>query len=285
MANYTVTLADGELWEDGVAKFIQCPSNGENIDGIIVHNASGTTLGTFVLVDANGAATKGISGVWAAGQYIYVRFDTTNKKAQLLNAAISQAVLDKINAITPADIDALALSGGTLTGNLVIEKSSVPLLRVKATNLGRYCETRVDSGGNVLITNRADDSNFRGLVINQESGSLINAVQLGQKINDAWSGYNILHTGNKPSGSYTGNGSEATRTIALGGIASGAVLIKNGTNGRDAIVMNAGAIVSRSGTLIGHAYSAVRFKDNALILNTADTDFNANGITYNYWVL
>ena len=97
----------------------------------------------------------------------------------------------------------------------------------------------------------------------------------------------LFHEGNKPSGSYIGNGSATQRTITIGGIGS-ALLIKSekGT-----------ALIPRSATGFGIVTTGKVFKgfdgshcwfDNdirVLKIQTDDELLNANGITYTYYSL
>lgn len=277
MAKYTVTLAAGELWENGVTKFVQCPSNGEGIDGIIVKNSAGSVLGTFSLVDSNGAATSGIPNMWASGYYIQVRFDTVNSKAQLLNGAISQAVLDKINAITPAQIGAAASSdlakylprdgSAAMTGALKIAKTDNG-----RTQINKNHSATADYGTDVA--DYGASGKFAKLSIKAELNNITFTNNTGAVTE-------ILHTGNKPTGSYTGNGSAESRTIETGGIGN-AILIYSGTG--IAIVTKNGAVVFYSSSASFLAVTSAKFSDGVLTLATTNSVLNGSQ-TYNYQVL
>ena len=99
---------------------------------------------------------------------------------------------------------------------------------------------------------------------------------------DGYSNKTILHTGNKPSGSYTGNGS--TMEVSIGGIGN-ALLLTNSVNGRSMIVMYAGAIGISGGNVVGYSWSAAQYVNGTLKLNSAEFDLNASGVTYKYEVL
>lgn len=94
----------------------------------------------------------------------------------------------------------------------------------------------------------------------------------------------ILHTGNKPTGTYTGNGSATSRTVETGGI--GDVCIINSTQGV-AIVTEYGAIVkTASGTSVtGLASSNVKFIDGVLTIASNSPYVNSSSVEYTYQVV
>lgn len=92
--------------------------------------------------------------------------------------------------------------------------------------------------------------------------------------------HNILHTGNKPSGSYTGNGSAAERTIATGGI--GKCCMVYGGTGEVAYLVPIGAFFHTNG--VATFTSDVWFDNGVIYLRNAYI-INMNGTTYNYQVL
>lgn len=95
--------------------------------------------------------------------------------------------------------------------------------------------------------------------------------------------HTILHTDNKPSGSYTGNGDVTKRIIEIGGISQaiivfsdiGFVIIRNGGIGKYAA----------NGELIGFTYYQTYFIDGSLVIESDHDLLNANGINYWYNVL
>ena len=92
--------------------------------------------------------------------------------------------------------------------------------------------------------------------------------------------YPVLHTGNKPSGSYTGNGSAAARTIEIGGIGQ-VVMVYSGYG--IALVTANGAMCDTGEFKHLNAGSANFYRN--LYLTTADDILNHNGVTYTYQVL
>lgn len=96
--------------------------------------------------------------------------------------------------------------------------------------------------------------------------------------------FSILHSGNKPSGSYTGNGSTAERTINIGG--TGSVLhIFIPHTGWGALVWRYGALVFGGNTVTELNETAARFLEGKLILNTDHYALNVNGQLHYYEML
>lgn len=91
--------------------------------------------------------------------------------------------------------------------------------------------------------------------------------------------YSIFGEHNKPSGSYTGNGSATSRTITVGGI--GNLLITYSANG-SAFITRLGAIILSSGTMKALTYSEAHYQDGILTLATTDSVINANSISVYY---
>ena len=97
--------------------------------------------------------------------------------------------------------------------------------------------------------------------------------------------YLILHTGNKPSGYYTGNGDATERTIATGGI--GNVCIVYGGAGIAIVTPNGAACGGGDGPLTPGSLptSEIRFNNGVLTIKTAAGVVNGSGGWYEYQVL
>lgn len=95
----------------------------------------------------------------------------------------------------------------------------------------------------------------------------------------------VLHTGNKPSGSYTGNGDGAVRTIETGGVAN-CVLLWSEAYGAAFVHENGAIHISKTGVMTLYARGYIRIEAGGnLRCATANDAFNANGATYNYLYL
>jgi hypothetical protein len=183
---------------------------------------------------------------------------------------------------TAAMVGALALNGSNaMTGNLTVERE-YPCAFVKEKTAGRGLRVAAYPNSFSGIENYKDGSNYRGIRINTESDAVSKAVILCQMKAGQWSEYNILHTGNKPSGSYTGNGSATSRTIDTKGI--GHVMIAY-TSVSIALVTYSGAICCNLNTGEVVATKNANFRNGVLTLTTAGDFVNYNSNTYNYQVL
>lgn len=183
---------------------------------------------------------------------------------------------------TAADVGAVSITGDTMKGELCISYGTFPRMAIVAGN----CLTSVEGSYNkssIQNYNAKDDSSNRRIInLYNSSGQadIAKALELVEYKNNATAYYNILHTGSKPSGSYTGNGSAEYRTIETGGIGNCCV-VYGGTN-QAAYLTPIGAFFHSGGTMaftsdVSFANGVIRL-GNAYIINTANT-------TYNYQVL
>lgn len=178
--------------------------------------------------------------------------------------------------------DFLSSGGGTVIGDITIEKSGQPRFFVRNPDIDRFAQFYMNEGGQVGIFNslisETVTKNTTTLILDPATTeNLANLL----RVTRAGIVYNVLHTGNKPTGTYTGNGSATSRTIATGGI--GTMLYLRAT-GYSAIVLESGAIVLKSdGTAQYIPYQQATFKTGKLTLKT-DGILNANGTVVTYTV-
>lgn len=91
----------------------------------------------------------------------------------------------------------------------------------------------------------------------------------------------IFHTGNKPTGTYTGNGSNASRQISIGGIGNIVAIYSNSTIS----IVSFGGFISMQGNSVVGGGTAYVDSNGVLHIANADTALNASGVTYTYQVL
>lgn len=94
--------------------------------------------------------------------------------------------------------------------------------------------------------------------------------------------YNILHTSNKPSGSYTGNGDATERTIDVGGIGN---VLAIWSHHASCYVTAAGVIFLYNDQIFGFGSSKVKFVDGYLTIAESHDALNQLGTVYGYQVL
>lgn len=158
--------------------------------------------------------------------------------------------------------DFLPLTGGTLTGWLEFNGGNGALL-------GMETAAQLIHQNNGLRTN----------VSVSETADLANAVAL---IKEGRNTYNIFGEHNKPSGSYTGNGSATTRTIDTGGL--GDIVAIYSPNVFIFLTIS-GGIVASDGGVKTTSGAEMKFENGVITLNTGDISINYNGVTYYYQVL
>ena len=94
--------------------------------------------------------------------------------------------------------------------------------------------------------------------------------------------HNILHTGNKPTGTYTGNGSAEQRVINIGGI--GDVALVTSMYGT-ALVSASGGFASDVETITPFSSEFCFVQNGNMCMNSVDDRLNRDGVTYTYRVL
>lgn len=95
--------------------------------------------------------------------------------------------------------------------------------------------------------------------------------------------YELLHTGNKPTGTYTGNGDATERTIATGGIGNCIKIELH--NGVAFIGARCGFAIVSDGSVAFLTASEAKFENGILTLTTSSGTVNYSGSVYSYQVL
>lgn len=211
---------------------------------------------------------------------INVHFDTTTGRTRiytcLFDTSSSKVNVSKF-AETYNDAGFLPLSGGTLSDNITIDKKSSSLVStaIEVKNTGGRIQLIASSGGNL------------GLYDPATSTWIVKKATDGKVFID---GDNTpLHTGNKPTGTYTGNGSATKRTISTGGMGRILFMWSEYSFG---FVTPAGGMFWR-GSSNGTSYdsSVIRFSnkdydaEGELVIIGTNEHFNSSSYTYKYQVL
>lgn len=144
--------------------------------------------------------------------------------------------------------------------------------------VGNYCSFEVSHTGNGVgicwqaIEPALTDETVEGVTVTTTYDIPANATP--------------LTTANKPTGTYTGNGSSTTRTVSIGGIGDVCIITCDAPN-TVSIVTRQGAIVKAgSGTSVtGLAASNVNFKDGVLTIASTSSHVNQSGYEYTYQVV
>lgn len=135
------------------------------------------------------------------------------------------------------------------------------------------------------FSNLTDYSIRRNLVLRNSthaSGAIGTCFEIHDYTSEGTKGYTVLHTGNKPTGSYTGNGSATERTINTGGIGRTIVITSRyGTT----IVSSASVIYGSGEACFAYGGNVANFNNGVLKMSTTNQALNASGETYHYQVL
>jgi hypothetical protein len=107
------------------------------------------------------------------------------------------------------------------------------------------------------------------------------ALSLGLACMKTGANHYVLHTGNKPSGFYTGNGDATARTIETGGAGNVVAIFASGAL---AFIGLYGGLYSMNGSVTGIKGDVIKFENGVLTIKSASA-FNASGVTYSYQVL
>ena len=167
--------------------------------------------------------------------------------------------------------DFLPLVGGTMSGNEVFINEGLGAIRCFGTSM--LLESRNEKGNANIRRNISVDNSIA-------NPDVKNALWLNNTVDGNTTGYKIFGEHNKPSGSYTGNGSTTQRVINTGGI--GTLFVVSSTKGGAIVTPNAAYAFKYNDTTprICDAYVS----NGTVYMNSADSSLNENGVTY-YWTL
>ena len=170
----------------------------------------------------------------------------------------------------------LPLSGGTMSGYL---------------GFGNGHGLLEGFSEHVALLSKADtttsSANMRAILLrNSNTTDLVNALLLQEKdTNSVQTNYKLFGQHNKPTGTYTGNGSATARTINTGGIGRNFMVYCQETDSY-AIFGTRGGI-GKVGTTqkVFNGDMAYSNAEGSFVIKTTDTLFNQNGATYYYQVI
>lgn len=192
------------------------------------------------------------------------------------------------NPPTAEQVGALPLTGGTLSGNVTIEKSNPRQLLINS-DISRRALIEMASGGAVTIANYPADSTtgvYLALFSEASGVNLNKLLRVFSKESGSTVVYDIFGQHNKPTGSYTGNGSATSRTVSVGGIGN-CLLIRSGKESGTVVLVNGsmGGIGKIASTPKAFTSDSVSYTDGVLTIASTDDCLNLNGMTYYYQVL
>lgn len=174
----------------------------------------------------------------------------------------------------------LPLTGGTLSGDLTIQKFNngralFQKSHSETVDYGAYMCDFDSSGKEANINVRACANDIKNMV----------RFTYDKKDGNAKS-YNLFGEHNKPTGSYTGNGSATERVIQTGGIGN-LIVILNNTTGGMILATPYGAFGATHGMTHPEFYTNDKFTFNSgvLTIKTSDGLLNGSGHSYTYHII
>lgn len=195
------------------------------------------------------------------------------------------AVKPQTGDYTAEQVGALPLTGGTLIGDIVINRS-LPSVWFQRTSTNEDGAIQTTNGGMTIYSRpvKGDSTNWRSIVIrnSNRSTNLIDAAKVSEKGSNGEKFYNIFGEHNKPSGSYTGNGSTERRTIDVASI--GKAILITSSHGF-VILTSAGAVGKEGDNARAIMASEATFVDGVISFASVNNLLNRSGVTYKYQVL
>ena len=292
------------------------PKTGGTVDGNLAVNTSADSYRTINLKNATRALEFALYGGGA-----FRLFDATNNKNIIVSNVdgtntfngTASGNLPLAGGTTTGDIEVSKTSGDSsrvkatvknaLIGLVASEDGSIGLYDYKENRhvLIKYQDGRciltgtatgnlpldggtVSNGGmNPLSIKGADTTSL--LRFYNKAGALqgyfgfINDKPVFQS--NANTASELFHTGNKPTGSYTGNGSNASREINVGGIGNIVAVYSNNT----LAIIGFGGFVAVSNNTVSGSNASAYLAEGKLRIANAGASLNADGVTYTYQVL
>ena len=206
------------------------------------------------------------------GDFIFQ--DATNSKR------IFESTQNGTNTFNGTANGNLPLSGGTISGDVIIKKSGQPRFFVHSADTDRYGQFYTNAVGQVSIFSslKSNDvaENQMSLILSPPTDTLANLLRLNRQ----GTVYKVFGEHNKPSGTYTGNAT--LRTISTGGIGS-VVMIRETGSTNHIFVDKSGFFGVRNSAFV---YGSGASTNSACEITLAsDFVFNTSGKTYEYQVL
>ena len=199
------------------------------------------------------------------------------------NAAGTNLIIGLVSGFTSATISTNEKQVVSLTFDVTTKTSGTVYIQTANSSIKLYA-AKLELGTVQTLAHQDENGNW---VLNDpppdKGMELLRCIQSTADSGDGYANKVVLHTGNKPSGSYTGNGSAAARTINTGGIGN-AIIVRNSY--MTCIVTNDMAFaINSSGTVKAFTSSEISFLNGVLTLQTSDTWINNSSNTYLYQVL
>lgn len=189
----------------------------------------------------------------------------------------------------------LPLTGGTMSGDVYIAKSGDSGLYSMNEKGSAYMELVNDTSKNHAHANfgcfEGDASTWNGstnyMTVEPFSFGVKDALLINRRNqNGEKTQYRVYHSGNRPQGTYTGNGKTTARQINVGG--TGSALLVGSDAGYFGIVTALGAVffnltaTNANGSVKYFVYTTICYDSGILYITGNDNAFNKSGTVYMY---
>lgn len=177
-------------------------------------------------------------------------------------------------------------AGDTMTGALTVNANYAAFIARDADdNSGALGEFEHYNGISKIGSTRNGVSREIHIRSSSVAPNIADALALYDSESNNW--YYILHSGNKLSGNYTGNGSSTLREIDLTTNVNCNGVIIVGTSGYMALITSQGGIIKNGSdtSVIGLPTTQVNWNDGKIKITSTHDALNKNGETYFYQCL
>ena len=166
----------------------------------------------------------------------------------------------------------LPLGGGTASGDITVDKNASGLVdtRVGVKNTGGHLILLASSGGNIGLF---DEKNSTWVLKKDSNGNMT--------ING---NYTPLHTGNKPSGTYTGNATKRTIDTGCGSFGQACIILDHNTGSGWALITRYGGCGHKDSVFTNQSAEQCAIWDG-VIHESANSFLNISGHFYEYRVI
>lgn len=257
--------------------YYQSAYSGAQIDeavGRIVNKEIDKLANDAIIAAANAESAKN-RAVVAEGNSVSAESGAVTAKNEALKAQ---------KAAEQARDEAQQISGGDFATPAYVQNQIEQITAAQVGAVPIRGKSTITSGYDTPLTLHAENASLKEVYLCYFLNGA-NQGYIGFKDGEAniYNKGKILHTGNKPSGSYTGNGDATARTISIGGI-GGALFLQGG--GNVLIVGQDGAFgASYDGNSVSLSSSVCKFKDGVLTVAGTHVAINASQLEYKYQVL
>ena len=201
---------------------------------------------------------------------LWFKFNGRDDQAKWLAMVELYDAYNKVNSI---DGNYLPLSGGTLSGNIFIQNNEAyENAQVNVQSNARKICLAADAAEHNGVAGIYDYSDGEWIIYS----SLDNYVCIPHTLYGE-RGHKVIHEGDKPTGSYTGNNSATSRTITVGGLGQ-MLLISSDTgmalvSGRGAICMDrqTGAVSGLKSWEINYNNGVLTIATNSALVNSSQS--------------